>query len=108
MGIKDTMILFMTPQKATESIAENVREQRLLLNLTQEGLAKRSGVPVPTIRRFEQQGKISLESLVQLLMVLGTLDTFVEATKVQQDAVTSIDSLLASASVQKRKRGRKT
>lgn len=102
------MILFMTPQKAAESIAENVREQRLLLNLTQEGLANRSGVPVPTIRRFEQQGKISLESLVQLLMVLGTLDTFVEATKVQQDAVTSIDSLLASTSVQKRKRGRKT
>ncbi|MBN2860363.1 MAG: helix-turn-helix transcriptional regulator [Sphaerochaetaceae bacterium] len=102
------MILFMTPKKATESIAENVREQRLLLNLTQAGLAKRSGVPVPTIRRFEQQGKISLESLVQLLMVLGTLDKFVEATKVQQDAVASIDSLLASTSVQNRKRGRKT
>ncbi|WP_443947630.1 helix-turn-helix domain-containing protein [Pedobacter sp. AW1-32] len=41
------------------------------MELTQEELAKRAGVPLPTLRKFEQKGWISLESFFKFLMVVG-------------------------------------
>lgn len=35
------------------------------MNLTQEGLAERSGVPLSTLRKFEQKGMISLDSFLK-------------------------------------------
>jgi transcriptional regulator with XRE-family HTH domain len=57
-------------------IAKQARELRLEKNLTQEGLAKRSGVSLASIKRFERLGKISLESLLEIALVLGVLDEF--------------------------------
>ncbi|MBW7874868.1 MAG: transcriptional regulator [Candidatus Cloacimonetes bacterium] len=53
------MILLITPSKAQKILAENTRLQRLDQELTQEGLALRSGVPLATLRKFEQKGIIS-------------------------------------------------
>ena len=53
------MLLLTTVAKAQEKIAKNARLQRLAMGLTQQGLAKRSGVPLPTLRKFEQKGLIS-------------------------------------------------
>jgi hypothetical protein len=45
--------------------------------LTREGLAERSGVPLATLRKFEQKGSTSLESFfLKLLMVIGGLEEF--------------------------------
>jgi predicted transcriptional regulator len=46
----------MSTSKAQLKIAENMRARRLSMELTQEGLAERSGVPLPTLRKFEQKG----------------------------------------------------
>jgi len=64
-------MLFITTAKAQMKLARNVRLRRLSRDLTQAGLAERSGVPLPTLRKFEQKGLISLESFLKLLMVLG-------------------------------------
>jgi len=61
------MVSLISPAKAQQKIAQSVRERRLLLELTQEGLSERSGVPLATLRKFEQKGLISLESLLKLL-----------------------------------------
>lgn len=98
-------ISFITPSKAQRIITENVRERRLQLDLTQEGLAQRSGVPLPTLRRFEQQGLISLESFLKLLMVLGNLEEVVKATTIKQEPFSSIDEVLSTDTTPKRKRG---
>ena len=58
-------MLFISSSKAQKKIAENVRERRLQMDLTQEGLAERSGVPLSTLRKFEQKGNISLESFLK-------------------------------------------
>jgi DNA-binding transcriptional regulator YiaG len=104
--ITNSMISFISPLKAQQTIARNLRGHRLQLDLTQEGLASRSGVPLATLRKFEQQGVISLESLLKLLMALGMLDAMVKATEVPQGSFSSIDEIIALESVSKRKRGR--
>lgn len=101
------MIALISPSIAQKKIAQNLKEHRLQMNLTQEGLSARSGVPLATLRKFEQQGLISLESLLKLMMVLGMLESMVAATKVSQTSFSSIDEVIALETLPKRKRGRK-
>ncbi|MDC7229203.1 MAG: helix-turn-helix transcriptional regulator [Sphaerochaetaceae bacterium] len=101
------MIALISPSIAQKKIAQNLKERRLQMNLTQEGLSVRSGVPLATLRKFEQQGVISFESLLKLMMVLGMLESMVAATKVSQTSFSSIDEVIALETLPKRKRGRK-
>lgn len=73
------MVLFIPPSKAHLKIVEQIRAKRLAMNLTVEGVAERSGVALPTLRKFEQKGLISLESFVKLLMVVRGVDAIIEA-----------------------------
>lgn len=101
------MISLISTTKAQQKIAEHVRERRLLMELTQEGLAERSGVPLATLRKFEQKGTISLESLLKLLMVVGGLEEIIDALKPLKPNFTSIDEVLKDSKSITRKRGRK-
>ena len=55
-------------------VAQNVKARRLETNLTQEGLASRAGVKLPTYRKFERTGRISFEALLQVAFALGALE----------------------------------
>ena len=88
------MVSLITSSKAQKKIAENIRVLRLSKGLTQEGLAERSGVSLPTLRKFEQKGLISLESFLKLTMVLDCLENIVEATKSNEKNFSSIDDVL--------------
>ena len=44
------MVLFISPFKAQQKLADSIRETRLLMELTQEGLSERSGVPLAKVR----------------------------------------------------------
>ena len=101
------MILLITVSKAQKKLAENIRERRLRLGLTQEGLADRSGVALPTLRKFEQKGMISLESFLKLLLIVGGLEEIVEAIKPGKPAFSSIDEVLKEDEHPIRKRGRR-
>lgn len=57
-------------------IADRVKTRRLELNLTQEGLATRSGIKFATYRRFEQTGEISLKGLLRIGLALNALSEF--------------------------------
>ncbi|HMR83287.1 MAG TPA: helix-turn-helix transcriptional regulator [Niabella sp.] len=101
------MISLISPSKAQQTIARNVREKRLSMELTQDGLAARSGVPLPTLRKFEQKGIISLEGLLKLLQVLGGMEVFIDALKPSQSGYASIDEVLKGDGSINRNRGRK-
>ena len=88
------MILVFTISKAQKAIASNLRKQRLATGLTQQGLAKRSGVSLATLRKFEQRGVISLESFLKLAMVLDALEDMVKATEPPVLEYSSIDEVL--------------
>lgn len=96
------MISFITPSKAQKKLADNIRERRLAMELTQEGLSLRSSVPLPTLRKFEQKGLISLEAFLKILLVVGGLEEIIEATKAKKTAFSSIDEVLKESSTRKR------
>ena len=101
------MVSLITAAKAQKKLAENVRAHRLQMELTQQGLAERSGVPLPTLRKFEQKSTISLESYLKLQMVLGGLENLLKATQVKDRLFSSIDDVLEADSAPARKRGKR-
>ena len=64
------------PADFLEEIASRLKEIRKEARLSQGELAKRSGVSLGSIKRFELSGQISLESLLKLMHVLNRLDDF--------------------------------
>ena len=101
------MLSLISTSKAQLKIAKNIRARRLSMELTQEGLAERSGVPLPTLRKFEQKGAISLESFLKLLMVVGEVEELINILKPSKPVFNSIDDVLKGADSVSRKRGRK-
>ena len=102
------MVSLITVSKAQKMLVEHTRARRLETGLTQEGLAKRAGVTLPTLRKFEQKGTISLESFLKILLVLDALEQVVEATAPQQTEFTSIDDVLSNNKKKKPKKGWRT
>ncbi len=100
-------MLFVSSSKAQKKLDENISERRLQMELTQEGLAERSGVSLSTLRKFEQKGSISLESFLKLLSVTGGLDEIVTALKPNKPNFKSIDEVLKADEEITKKRGRK-
>lgn len=101
------MLSLISTSKAQIKIAENVRARRLAIELTQEGLSERAGVPLPTLRKFEQKGSISLDALLKLLMVVGGIEEIVAALKPSKPAFNSINEVLKDTDSISRKRGRR-
>jgi hypothetical protein len=77
------------------------------MNLTQQGLSERSGVPLATLRKFEQKSIISLESFLKLQMVLSGLEKIVKSIEKNEIAFSSIDEVLKADAKQERKRGKR-
>lgn len=52
-------------------LSEQIRTRRLERGLSREALSAMSGVPTPTIAKFEQKSQISLRQYVALAKALG-------------------------------------
>lgn len=65
-----------TPTDVQRELAARFKARRLALNLTQEGLAERSGVSWGSLKRFERTGLIALDALLKLALVLDCLGDF--------------------------------
>ena len=65
-----------TPNEVQLSLKEKFKKQRKSLKITQQNLANKSGVSLGSIKRFEQTGQISLESLLKIAFVLECLGDF--------------------------------
>ena len=105
--VKDTMVSIKlnTPYEITALIAKKAKEKRLGLNLTQKSLANQSGVSFGVIKKFERTGKISLESLLKLALVLDALGEFENLFNSKSlESYRSLDHILKQKS---RKRGRR-
>ncbi|MCW5589599.1 MAG: helix-turn-helix transcriptional regulator [Legionellales bacterium] len=98
------MISIKSPFEMAREIAKKAQHKRLQLNLSQQTLSEKSGVSYGTLKKFEQKGQISLESLLKIALVLGEMDTFEHLFSQGKDALpSSLDELLEDKS---RKRGR--
>jgi transcriptional regulator with XRE-family HTH domain len=90
-------------------IAGRFRARRLAMNLPQQELARRSGVPLSTLKRFEREGFISLDTLLRLATVLDCLDDFerLAADPVPTGAAVSLDALLEARKPRRRATGKR-
>ena len=59
-----------------EELAEKIQLLRKKNKISQQELAKRSGVSFGSIKRFETSGQISLESLLKIAYFFNRLDDF--------------------------------
>jgi transcriptional regulator with XRE-family HTH domain len=94
-----------SPDEIASQLAERVRAERLRREWKQKTLAERSGVSLPTIRRYERTGRTSVENLLKLCHALGRLDEF--AGLLEPPPASSIEELEARSvsAVPKRRRG---
>jgi transcriptional regulator with XRE-family HTH domain len=92
-----------TPVSAQRLLADRVREARVLLGLKQSTLAARAGVALPTLRRFEQLGEVSLKHLMRICHALGRLDEFDNILR--PPAAATMAELESRFTTPKRKRG---
>jgi transcriptional regulator with XRE-family HTH domain len=65
-----------TPLEISKALAERHRALRKQLKMSQKEMAERSGVSLGSLKRFENTGKTSLDSLLKLLHLLGRLNEF--------------------------------
>ena len=94
----------MPPADVAADLAKRLKTRRLSRNLTQEGLARRSGVALGTLKKFERLGAISLVSLIRLVVALGE-EAALEKLLADQEFETREQVLSAPKT---RKRGRFT
>ncbi len=83
-----------TPSSVITTLKSKYQRLRLTLNLTQTGLSVRSGVSLGSIKRFESTGKISLESLLKLSLVLECLDDFNKIANIKERQISSLSQII--------------
>jgi len=94
-----------TPDLLMSGVAQRVKQRRLEKGWTQKILAAKAGVSLPSYRRFESSGEISLRSLVMLAFALDMTDEF--ETFFGSKTYQSIDDIVNIGQVKQRKRGHK-
>ena len=62
------------PQLLLDRLAANSKARRLEKGYSRKTLSERTGVPAPTLERFERTGKISLESFCRLAIEFDYFD----------------------------------
>lgn len=70
----DDIVSFTTPEEVLAGLSARVRQRRLEKGLSRTKLQQMTGVPAPTIAKFENDMKISLTSFVKIAMALGYID----------------------------------
>lgn len=68
----------LMPMEIQKEIARKEKERRKDKGLTQEELARRAGLSLSSLRRFEQTGEISFASLVRIGSVLDDEKAFLD------------------------------
>lgn len=92
------------PNKVSKEIAVRAKQLRLEMNITQQQLASKSGVSLGSIKRFESIGKISLQNLLQVAVVLDSVEDF--AQLFTQKKYNTIDEVIMQNKTKTRSRAR--
>jgi len=100
------MLSFKKTSDVASSIASKLRSRRAGSGLTQSELATKSGVPLGTLKLFEQTGKVSLFALIDIMRALDIMDAL--DTMIPDEEIDSSDFLAGRASSKSiRKRARR-
>ena len=102
----ESLLQLNDPEDIVHQLAARVRAERLRRGWKQSTLAERSGVSLPTIRRYERTGRTSLENLLKLCYALGRLDEFDGLLKPPPaSSIADLETRFTEADGPKRRRG---
>ena len=106
-NVNDTILYVNSnpPGALKLGLAARVKARRLEINLTQKGMAARTGIPLATYRRFEATGDISVSNLILISVVLR-MTTDIEKL-FSERRYQNIDDVINADKFCARKRGRK-
>lgn len=93
-----------TVEQITAKLAADLKKRRLEKGLSRDALSMMSGVPTPTIAKFERQHTISLASFVAMAKALG-YSRQIKAI-IDEPQYDTMDELIAINKNKNRKRGR--
>ena len=97
-----TSFSIMSFEDIAAELAVRSRNRRLAQNLTLEGLARRSGVALGTLKKFERTGQIALVSFIRLVVTLN--DEAALAGLLLEQKFETLDEVLQSGNRPKRGR----
>jgi len=92
------------PERLAKILAENARKRRLDKGLSRRSLSERTGIPEPTLERFETKGKISLEAFLKLVVEFDWFDEM--STILGKSKFSTGEELETINKNQRRQRGR--
>ncbi len=104
MSVVNFKIDDLNPHVIAENVSKRMRKKRLSLNMAQQSLSEKSGVSLGSIKRFEHKHEISLKHLLQIALVLGSLDEF--RLLFPENQYQSVDDIIQNSKVKERQRGR--
>lgn len=81
-----------TPREIIKELVQKIQNRRKKLKISQADLAKRSGVSLGSIKRFETKYQISLSSLIKIAIALDVEDDFDDLFK--QKTYSSIQEVI--------------
>lgn len=87
-----------------QQLAQRLQKRRLEKGLSRQALADLSGVPTPTIARFEQHYAISMRQYLDLAIVMGYADEL--ENLMNEPKYKTMDELETIRNNKNRKRGR--
>lgn len=96
-----------TPQEVQQDLAGRFKARRLAMNLAQKELAARSGVSWSSLKRFEREGLIALDSLLRIALVLDCLGDFDNLATERVPVGQSLDTILATTTPRRRATSKK-
>lgn len=77
--------IFKVPSQIQMELAKKFKQLRKYKKYSQQELATKSGVSLGSLKRFEQTGQISLESMLQLAHLFDRLEDFDLVFKLDDD-----------------------
>lgn len=86
--------IIKTEKEIMLDIAEKEKKIRKQLKITQEQLAKKSGVSLGSLKRFEKSGEISLKNLLKIAFILDKQTDFDNIFEVLPEDYENINDLL--------------
>ena len=92
------------PTSIAVGLSNRVRALRIRKKLTQVELAKRSGVSLGSIKRFETKSLISVQSLIKISLILDAAEDFKDLFKI--NVYQSSDDVITQSNSVVRKRAR--
>ncbi|MBP3194312.1 MAG: helix-turn-helix transcriptional regulator [Cardiobacteriaceae bacterium] len=87
---------FYDDNEVQKLLTHYLHKQRKKKHFSRDELAKRSGVPASTIRKFENTGQISLRQFLALWLVLDDMEKLVALTKEMPAMPKTIEEVLSN------------